>query len=51
MKEIVDSINRKRAQNITTDTEAQSDAIIRRQGDYDQVIMMIMQQVDVQDLK
>ena len=36
MKEIVDSINRKkRAKNITTDTEAQSDAIIRRQGDYD----------------
>ena len=36
MKEIVNSINRKkRAQNITTDTEAQSDAIIRRQGDYD----------------
>ena len=36
MKEIVDSINRKkRAQNITTDGEAQMDSIIRRQGDYD----------------
>ena len=36
MKEIVDSMKRKdKAKRITTDTEAQSDAIIRRQGDYD----------------
>ena len=36
MKEIVDSINRKKkAQNITTDGEAQMDSIIKRQGDYD----------------
>ena len=36
MKEIVDSINRKKkAQKITTDPEAQSDAVIKRQGDYD----------------
>ena len=34
MKEIVNSINRKkRAQNITTDSEAQVDSIIRRQGE------------------
>ena len=34
MKEIVDSMKRKdKAKRITTDTEAQSDAIIRRQGD------------------
>jgi len=36
MKEIVESIKRKdKAKRITTDPEAQSDAIIKRQGDYD----------------
>ena len=36
MKEIVDSMKRKeKAKRITTDPEAQSDAVIRRQGDYD----------------
>jgi len=35
MKEIVDSINRKKkAQKITTDPEAQSDAVIKRQGEF-----------------
>jgi hypothetical protein len=36
MKELVKNIERrKRARQITEDPEAQSDAIIRRQGDYD----------------
>jgi hypothetical protein len=35
MKEIVDSIKRKeKAKNITTDSEAQMDSIIKRQGEY-----------------
>ena len=36
MKELVQNIKRKdKAKNITEDLEAQSDAVIRRQGDYD----------------
>jgi hypothetical protein len=36
MKELVQNIERrKKAQRITEDPEAQSDAVIRRQGDYD----------------
>jgi hypothetical protein len=36
MKEIVEAKKRKdKAKSITEDPEAQSDAIIRRQGDYD----------------
>jgi len=36
MKEVVQNIERrKKAQNITEDPEAQMDAVIRRQGDYD----------------
>ena len=36
MKELVQNIKRKdKAKNITEDQEAQMDAIIRRQGDYD----------------
>jgi hypothetical protein len=36
MRELVQNIKRKdKAKNITEDLEAQSDAVIRRQGDYD----------------
>ena len=36
MKELVQNIKRKdKAKRITEDPEAQSDAVIRRQGDYD----------------
>jgi len=36
MKELVQNIQRrKKARQITEDPEAQSDAIVRRQGDYD----------------